>query len=73
MKDYEQLANAIIEQAADDYRRAVKKNFKYPNKEEIRERVYELERFFHSEWFGILTEADGDYILRRLKKECVSR
>ena len=70
MTGYEQLANAIIEQAADDYRKAARKIRRYTDHEPARAELRELERFFHSEWFCVLTETDGDYILRRLQKEC---
>ena len=55
---YTALANAIIEQAADDYRRS--KN--YQEKTAIK-------KFFLSEWFSVLTDLDGKMILRRLEGE----
>lgn len=64
------LANDIIIQAAEDYRtvlRRIKDNPK-PRKELLDERK-SLEKFFNSRWFHILSEADGDYIVKRIKKE----
>ena len=57
-RPYERLAVAIIERAASDYREAMKKKD-----------LEELERFFRSEWFGVLSPADPEEIIRRLRKE----
>lgn len=58
---YEKLANAIILQAVSDYRAAKKARNK-------REQA-EVLRFFHSQWFGVLTEIDPEYLIRRLDEE----
>ena len=31
----------------------------------------ELEDFFHSSWYGVLTQVDPDYLIDRLRKETV--
>ena len=81
MNPYEALANAIILQAVDDYRKAYKFLKKYPRAEEISEKrllesirsnermVKETERFFHSEWFTRLTSLDGHTLFERIKKD----
>ena len=112
LNPYEVLANGIIAQAANDYRRAVKFLKKHPRTDELeadvaaqlaerkkrrKERaklnlpkrhekkskeerlldnirsnermVSETEKFFQSEWFSRLTEIDGKWLLKRLKKE----
>ena len=28
-----------------------------------------LEGFFRSEWYGILTDVDGEYLMERIRKE----
>lgn len=64
MKDeepYQNLANAIIAVAADDYRTALK-----DNNEWLRSSI---ERFFDSEWYKVLTNIDGKYLIERLQKE----
>ena len=100
---YTMLANAIIVQAADDYRALPKKRILYRNKlksvekrlkdakltgddeyiqrmknqrDELKKKVNSIaydkrriERFFHSEWYRILTNVDGDIILKMLKAE----
>ncbi len=57
-KNYEDLANAIIIQAVKDYR-----STKSP---QVRN---EIKRFFKSEWFTMLSNVDGDIILKKLESE----
>ena len=35
------------------------------------EEAMELEEFFHSSWYGVLTQVDPDYLIDRLRKETV--
>jgi hypothetical protein len=66
---YERLANAIVLQAVSDYRVALKKIKAHPkNREAIREAL-EIEKFFRSGWYSILTDVDGEYLIRRLQDE----
>lgn len=58
---YENLANAIIIQAAEDYRRALESD----NRGTLRE----IERFFRSDWFIVLTDLNPELLLKRLKQE----
>lgn len=55
---YEDLANAIILRAVKDYRRS------YNSRE-----LEDIERFFRSDWFGVLTNIDGEMLIRRLREE----
>jgi len=57
MNPYEALANAIITQAAKDYRTAAPQG-----KAAIR-------RFFRSAYFAILTSLDPEYLIARLEAE----
>lgn len=68
------LANAIIAQAADDWRRATA----YLNHHrggtgkrywEAEKAKNDCERFFLGETFEILTDIEGEYLLRRLREE----
>ncbi len=62
---YERLANAIVVQAAKDYRSAIKgKRTKAKTAE-----VKEIEEFFLSDWFTTLTDVDGRVILKKLQEE----
>lgn len=50
------LSMAVVSQAVSDYRKG--------NKESK-----DVERFFKSEWFQVLTTIDGNVILEKLEKE----
>lgn len=69
MDAYERLANAIILQAVDDWRDAAKALTRSPMKDNAKKMLEECEVFFRSNWFGVLTSLDGDYLLERLKRE----
>ena len=58
MNPYENLANAIVLQAVKDYRLT----------DDEREHK-EIERFFRSGWFGVLSKVDPEYLIRQLRKE----
>lgn len=58
---YQALANAIVVQACEDYRRAIR-NFDVS-------KMYAIRRFFHSRWYEQLTNVNGDYILKRIEQE----
>lgn len=66
---YEKLANAIILQAVSDYRAALKKVKKNPKNREAIEGALQLEKFFRSEWYQVLTSVDGEYLIDRIRKE----
>lgn len=55
---YTELANAIILQAVKDYR--------HTQSQAVRN---EIKRFFLSEWFVQLTNADGKMIIKKLEQE----
>ena len=58
MNPYENLANAIVLQAVKDYRLT-----------DDEAELAEIERFFRSDWFGVLTDVDPEYLIRKLRKE----
>lgn len=58
MNPYENLANAIILQAVKDYRLT-----------DDEQELSEIERFFRSDWFGVLSQVDPEYLIRNLRKE----
>ncbi|MDD6527890.1 MAG: hypothetical protein PUF31_08850 [Oscillospiraceae bacterium] len=66
---YTNLANAVILQAAKDYRRALRRLKKTPWDKEAKRRKRECERFFLSDWFKILTSLYGDVLLDDLYRE----
>ena len=57
-ENYEKLAEAIIVRAIIDYRKS--------KDEEVKKSI---ERFFRSEWFYVLTNLDGEMLIKRLKRE----
>ena len=64
---YRNLANAIILQAVDDYRDALNgiSYHRHPPESVIKE----IENFFKSDYFHLLTKVKGEYLLDRLKQE----
>ena len=58
MDPYQALANAIIEQAVKDYRMT-----------DDPDDQAELEKFFRSEWYGVLTSLDAELFISQLRKE----
>lgn len=55
---YEDLANAIILRAVEDYRETC-----------YEPTLREIEQFFQSQWFMVLTKIDGKALLKQLRKE----
>lgn len=66
---YERLANAIILQAASDYRRDLKKIKKNPQNREVMNEVLQIEKFFRSPWYQVLTTVDEEFVIQKLRKE----
>ena len=65
---YQDLAIAIIQSVANDYKAVLKILKRRPDLVR-RSNVKELERFFHSDWYKTLTSVDGDYIINKIKEE----
>lgn len=68
-KWYEQLANAIILQAITDYRTPPIDHGKIRDDDLMESARDEIERFIRSDWFGILTSLDPEYLIRLLREE----
>lgn len=66
---YENLANAVIAQAAEDYRAALKKIKAHPQNKDAIDEALRIERFFRSGWYQTLTSVDGECLIRRLRAE----
>ena len=58
MNPYKNLANAIILQAAKDYRLT-----------DDEQQLQEIECFFRSGWFGVLSKVDTEFLIKELRKE----
>ena len=66
---YLALANAIVEQAAKDYRDTMKALKCRPGSKPAKKRLKKIEEFFTSEWCGKLTDVNGEYLINRLRRE----
>ena len=62
-KTFEDLANAIVAQAAKDYGMVMDSTTP-----QGQTKKKELLEFFYSEWFGTLSKVDPDYILARVER-----
>ena len=63
------LAEAIILQAVEDYRHATNRLKKTPDDVRLQNRKTEIEAFFLSGWFRVLTQLNGKKLLNRLQAE----
>ena len=61
------LADAIVLQAVEDYRIAL--GGKYVRGESPERVINDVERFFLSDWFYMLTKLDGELLIKKLRKE----
>ena len=69
MSGYEALANAVILQAVRDWRDACRILKSYPENFSEEQKRKAVERFFRSDWFGILTDVYGRLLLRKLQED----
>ena len=69
MTCWQALANAIVAQAVKDYRAALRALKKNREDRRAMAAAMEVEEFFHSDWYQLLTGVDGDYLIERLRKE----
>ena len=67
--NYQDLANAVVTQAAKDYKYYHKRIEKNPADDYAKHEVRELEAFFSSKWIKRLINIDGAEILARIKGE----
>lgn len=66
---WQQLADAIVEKAVNDYIRALAGKG-YKNKPAAVTKA-ECERFFRSDWFTTLSPLDGETVIQKLSTSCV--
>ena len=72
MKNYENLAHAIILLAVRDYRKVLHTLSLYPHNRAAQYERGNIEQFFRSGWFGILTSLDPEILISKLKAEVVA-
>ena len=66
---WEDLASAVVAQAAREYRAALRILRRHPDDPEAEKRRKELEKFFRGRWFAQLTDLDGEEVMRGIKKD----
>lgn len=73
--NFEDLANAIIILAAEDYRQAYREANINTGSESVRrdarKEARKIERFFRSDWYNKLTSVDGEYMIKTLRKQAL--
>lgn len=69
MNPYENLANAIVVKAAEDYRGSLRVLRCHPDDRNALIEQRRLEAFFRSGWFGTLTNLDGSMLMRKIKSD----
>lgn len=66
---WEALANAIIIQAATDYRKILRRLKKHPENTNLSGEQVRIEKFFQSGWFTALCNLDGRALMWKLRME----
>ena len=66
---WEELANAIVLQAVKDYRIARWRVRRFAHAKKSQATILECERFFRSGWFRLLTDLNGEELLKELRSE----
>lgn len=67
--NYQNLANAIVLLAVNDYRKAMKTLTLYPKDRTLKFQIKQIEQFFRSDFYKLLTSIDGEMLISRLHKE----
>ena len=67
------LSEAIVLQAAEDYRTALRALRRRPDLRPARRRRTALERFFRSRWFSTLSGLDPERLISALREEAEPR
>lgn len=65
---YQNLANAIILQAVKDYKKVLRRLARNPQNQDAQREKKRLERFFFSQWYGILTDLDPKLMISGVMK-----
>ena len=67
--NYQDLANAIVLLAVNDYRKALKTLILYPKDRSVKFQIKQIEQFFRSEFYKLLTSVDGEMLISKLYEE----
>ncbi len=66
---YINLANAIVKEAAKEYVSALRKIKRNRGNQSAMKEAMELEQFFYSPDFALLTSLDPDYLIQKLREK----
>ncbi len=66
---WEDLANAVVAQAAEDWKLAMSLLRINPDHAGAARMLRDTERFFRSAWYRRLTDVNPEYLMRKLKEE----
>ena len=69
---YQELAHAVIKQAADDYRafgRKIDSCHSHLEKQRLEREMRSIGRFFISKWYEILSDCDNGFLIREMLDE----
>ena len=69
MNPYRELANAIVAQAVDDYRKALRDQRCYGSYMSSKSMIADCEKFFRSDYFRQLTDIDPELLITQLQEE----
>lgn len=65
---FAELGNAVVKQAAKDYRTARRIQERNPNGRVAEGEIRSIRRFFYSDYFMLWTDLDGPALFERLEK-----
>ena len=68
-ENWEKLAQAIILQAVEDYRKCRRLVRRKPGQVDAQKMIREVEYFFRSDWYKQLSDTDGNQIIELLRRE----
>ncbi len=65
---WEDFANAIVLLGIKDYEHALRRLIRHPESKSAQNEVKRHEAFFYSDWFGVLTDLEPSYLIRKMKE-----
>ena len=68
MDPYKELANGIVLRAVLDYKAAMRRLARGKIVLSTMKEIKELEDFFRSDWFKVLSDLDGEEVIQQLRK-----
>ena len=66
MDPYKELANGIVLRAVLDYKAALRRERK--GNKNVQKEIKELESFFRSGWYKVLSDTDGEETIQQLRR-----